>query len=116
MSQRELQRIKVIENAVGGVVSVTEAAELLQLSERQVKRLKRRHTAESSEWVRHLNRGRSPANAIPATTRQQVLELARTKYAGFNDSHLREKLASEEKIALSRQSVRPPEEPKEKGK
>jgi transposase len=106
LSQRELQRIKVVENAVAGVLSVAEAAELLQLSERQVKRLKRRHTADSAEWVYHGNRGRSPANAITGKTRQQVIELASTKYAGFNDSHLQEKLASEEKIAVSRQSVR----------
>jgi hypothetical protein len=34
MSQKEFQRVKVIENAVGGRLSVGEAAGLLQLSER----------------------------------------------------------------------------------
>ena len=38
MSQKELQRVKVIENAVSGRLSVSEAALLLQLSERQVQR------------------------------------------------------------------------------
>ena len=36
MSQKEFQRVKVIENAVDGRLSVSEAAGLLQLSERQV--------------------------------------------------------------------------------
>jgi hypothetical protein len=35
-----------------------------------------------------------------------ILSLARGKYAGFNDSHLREKLLSEENLAVSRETVR----------
>jgi transposase len=93
LSQKELQRIQVVENAVTEKLKVVEAAELLQLSERQVKRLKRRHEP-GGEWVHHGNRERLPANAIPESVRQQVVELARGRYAGFNDSHLQEKLAS----------------------
>jgi transposase len=106
LSQKELQRIKVVENAVRGKLTVGEAAELLQLSERQVKRLKRRHEPESGEWVHHGNRGRPPANATREEVRQTVVELAGGKYTGFNDCHLREKLASKEGIVLSRSSVR----------
>ena len=47
MSQKELQRMKVVENAVSGRLKVSEAAELLQLSERQVTRLKGRVTSEA---------------------------------------------------------------------
>jgi len=36
MSQKEFQRVKVIENAAAGRLSVREASPLLQLSERQV--------------------------------------------------------------------------------
>ena len=39
MSQKEFQRVKVIENAAGGRLSVSEASRLLQLSERQVQRI-----------------------------------------------------------------------------
>jgi len=106
LSQKELQRIQVVENAVAGKLSVREAAELLQLSERQVKRLKRRHEPETGEWVYHGNHGRSPANAIPERVRQKIVELACGKYAGFNDSHLSEKLAQAEGIRVSRPSVR----------
>jgi hypothetical protein len=58
MSQKEFQRVKVIENAAGGRLSVREASRLLQLSERQVQRLKRRYRPDSVGWVRHGNRGR----------------------------------------------------------
>ena len=106
MSQKEFQRVKVIENAVGGRLSVSEAARLLQLSERQVQRLKRRYRPEGVDWVRHGNRGRPMPWALPAALRRTILELVRGKYAGFNDSHLCEKLRSQEKLVVSRESVR----------
>jgi len=106
VSQKEFQRVKVIENAVDGRLSVSEAAGLLQLSERQVQRLKRRYRPESVAWVHHGNRGRPMPWALPAGLRRTILELARGKYQGFNDSHLCEKLNAEEKLEVSRETVR----------
>lgn len=106
MSQNELQRVKVIENAVQGRITVAEASELLQLSVRQVKRLKARYEPEQVDWVRHGNRGRPRPWAISEVVRMRIVALARNKYAGFNDSHLAEKLVEVEKIAVSRETVR----------
>ncbi|HWJ19150.1 MAG TPA: ISNCY family transposase [Geobacterales bacterium] len=106
MSQKEFQRVKVIENAAGGRLSVREASRLLQVSERQVQRLKRRYRPDSIGWVRHGNRGRSMPWALPLPQKQLILNLARGKYQGFNDSHLAEKLRAEENLAVSRETVR----------
>jgi transposase len=106
MSQKEFQRVKVIENAAGGRLSVREASRLLQLSERQVQRLKRRYRPDSVGWVQHGNRGRSMPWALPLPQKQLILTLARGKYQGFNDSHLTEKLCSEQNLAVSRETVR----------
>ena len=57
--------MKVIENAVQGRLTVAEAAELLGIGQRQVKRLKKKHDEKRSEWVHHGNRARELANAIP---------------------------------------------------
>ena len=76
MSQKEFQRVKVIENAVAGRLSVGEAARLLQLSERQVQRLKRRYRPDSVAWVHHGNRGRPMPWALPAAQHGTILELA----------------------------------------
>lgn len=105
MSQKELQRSKVVENAVEGRLTVVAAGELLQLSDRQVKRLKRNYDDADPNWVHHGNAGRQPANAIPEDIRSRVIELANGKYAGFNDSHLHEKLLQSEGLVLSRPSV-----------
>ncbi len=88
MSQKEFQRVNVIENAAGG-----------RLSERQVQRLKRRSRPDSLGWVRHGNRGRPMPWALPLPQKQLILTLARGKYLGFNDSHLKEKLRAEENLA-----------------
>ena len=96
LSQKELQRIRVVENAVAGTVTVAEAAALLGKSD----------GGENAEWVHHGNSGRRPANAIGEEKRQKVVELAGGKYAGFNDSHLQEKVTAVEGMVISRQSVR----------
>jgi transposase len=106
MSQKEFQRVKVIENAAGGRLSVREASRLLHLSERQVQRLKRRYRPDSVGWVQHGNRGRCMPWAISVPQKQLIITLARGKYVGFNDSHLTEKLRDEEDLFLSRETVR----------
>jgi transposase len=106
MSQKEFQRVKVIENAASGKLSIREASHLLQLSERQVQRLKRRYRPDSIGWVQHGNRGRSMPWAVPLPQKKLILSLARGKYQGFNDSHLAEKLRTEENLAVSRETVR----------
>jgi transposase len=106
MSQKEFQRVKVIENAADGRLSVREASRLLQLSERQVQRLKRRYQPDSLGWVQHGNRGHSMPWAVSIPQKQLILSLARGKYQGFNDSHLAEKLRLEENLTVSRETVR----------
>jgi transposase len=106
LSQRELQRVKVIENAVLGRITVAEASALLQLGSRQVKRLKASYQADSVDWVRHGNRGRGKPWALSEAVSKRIVELARSKYAGFNDSHLTEKLVEVEGLEVSRETVR----------
>jgi transposase len=106
LSQKEVQRIKVIENAVEGRITVRKAAELLNLSERQVKRLKGRYQANSVDWVRHGNVGRKRKWGLKRGVRRQIEKLARSRYAGFNDTHLSEKLVEQEGIEVSRETVR----------
>jgi transposase len=106
LSQKQLQRAKVIENAVQGRMTVAEASALLKLSTRQVKRLKARYKPENVDWVRHGNEGAPKAWGLSPAVRKKIVELARGKYGGFNDSHLSEKLVEVEKMEVSRETVR----------
>lgn len=53
----------------------------------------------------HGNRGRKPAHAIPDNIRQQVLQLAQTKYKGCNFFFIAELLHANEGISLSPSSI-----------
>src|SRR4030043_245109 len=91
--------------AIEGRCTTGEAAKLLQLSRRHVKRLRKALREEGPAGLAHGNRGRKPAHAIRNGERQEVLELAGTLYSGYNHTHLHEQLVAEQGIRLSRRSV-----------
>ena len=106
LSQKELQRVSVISSCAKGEMACARAAELLSLSVRQVKRLKKRLREQGEAALAHANRGRPSPRRLPAEVRQVALHLARTTYAGFNDHHLCEKLCEVEGLTLSREVLR----------
>ncbi len=106
LSQKELNRVAVITECVKGTTRVRRAAALLQLSPRQVKRLKRKLRSGGAAAMAHAGRGRASPRRTPAPVRQRLLHLARTTYAGFNDHHLTEKLREVEGIRIGRETLR----------
>src|SRR5216684_2155288 len=106
LSQKELQRVSVISACIKGDLACASAAALLSLSVRHIKRLKKRMREAGEAALAHANRGRPSHRRLPERTRQAVLRLARTKYAGFNDHHLAEKLCEVEGFSLARETLR----------
>jgi transposase len=106
LSQKELNRVAVITECMKGTTSVRRAAALLQLSPRQVKRLKRKFRSGGAAAMAHAGRGRASPRRTPAPVRQRILHLARTTYAGFNDHHLTEKLREVEGLSIGRETLR----------
>lgn len=106
LSQKELQRVSVISACVKGDMACARAADLLSLSIRQVKRLKKRLREDGEAALAHANRGRPSPHRLPAQARRSILRLAQTTYAGFNDHHLCEKLCELEGFSLSRETLR----------
>jgi transposase len=64
MSKKEVRRFAVIQRLIDQQITTQEAATLLNLSPRQVYRLKARVLQEGEERVLHKNRGRKPAHAL----------------------------------------------------
>lgn len=106
VSQKELQRVAVIASCVKGGLACARAAELLDLTPRQIKRLKARYRQGSAAALAHASRGRPSHRRLPDAVREQIVGLARTTYAGFNDHHLCEKLVEREGLSLSRETLR----------
>jgi hypothetical protein len=82
-----------------------EASGVLSLSDRQLRRLRKKVREHGTDGVVHGNTGRPPPNRLGDTTRARIVRLARKKYVGFNDHHLTEKLVELEQLDVSRQSV-----------
>ena len=106
LNTQEQKRVLILNRIQSGQLSVGQAAPLLEVSERHVRRILAAYRKEGVAALAHGNRGRQPKQTIPPEVRRQVLSLAGTTYAGCTVSHLRDLLAEREQIALSRSSVR----------
>jgi transposase len=106
LSQKELQRVQVISQCVQANLACARAAELLAVTPRHIKRLKARYRQGSAAALAHASRGRPSHRRLPQRVRDHILLLARTRYAGFNDHHLCEKLIEQEGFSLSRETLR----------
>src|SRR5450756_3043406 len=84
LNKREQKRLLVLNQVIAGQIAAEGAAELLGLSERQVWRILAAYRKEGAASLVHGNRGRKPVNALESGLRDRVVELAKTKYAGFN--------------------------------
>lgn len=106
LNSQEQERIKVLNRHLSGELSVAQVAALLKCSQRHVYRLKAAYREKGAEAMMHGNRGKRSPKRIAEVTRQQVAELAEGKYAGCNQSHVRDLLEEREGITVSRASVR----------
>lgn len=82
MSDRELMRATVVDRVVRGELTSAEGAELLALSARQVKRLRKRFVASGAKGLAHGNLSKRSNHARPLEERTRVLELIRERYSG----------------------------------
>lgn len=104
--EREWKRLDTMRRIEDGRLTVGEAAKVLGLSARQTRRVRRKVEKRGSAGVVHGNRGRPSPQRTAPTLVKRVIKLAKGKYRGFNDQHLKEKLEEDEGIELSRSTVR----------
>ena len=106
MSGKEQRRAWVLSRVEAEEMSVAEAARLLGLSERSIRRLRSRMRRGGPAGLVHGNRGRASPRRLPEATRARILELVRETYFDVNDSHLAELLAEREGIEIGRVTLR----------
>ena len=106
LTMKEEKRLEIIQRVFRGELTVVEAGMVIGVSERQCYRIKARVTKRGAKGVVHGNRGRACKRKTKEKEVQRVVELAKGKYLGFNDRHLTEKLAEQEKLEISREKVR----------
>jgi len=105
LTQKEHHRLHVLSRVHDGVLRAREAARLLGLSLRHLRRLLAHWRYHGPAALAHGNRGRLSPRRLAEAIRTRVLTLARTTYAGVNDHHLTELLAEREGLRVSRKTV-----------
>jgi transposase len=111
MSTGELERVEVMGRVAKEELKLTDAAAMLQLSYRQVKRLWRRYRRKGSKGLQHGNAGRASNRSKPAKFRRRVMSLIKHKYSGseeerFGPTLAAEHLAEEDGIAIDHETLR----------
>lgn len=106
MSMRELDRIKIVQAVIDGTMKSGHAAERLQLTSRQVRRLVRRYQSEGPTGLVSKRRGRPGNHQLPAGIESRARTLLRERYADFGPTLASEKLAECHGLPLAKETVR----------
>ena len=106
MTQQELTKLRVIDLAISRSITIKQAAELLNLGERQVCRLKKGVKEQGPAFIIHKNKGRQPAHAISESLKEQIVRLKQQEeYTEANFTHFQELLEEHEEICVSYPTV-----------
>lgn len=106
MSQEELKRLSVIHKAIDGRITQIEAGDILDISDRQVRRIITRIEEDGDKGIIHRSRGKPSHNATDCKVKDSALKLCRTIYEGFGPTLASEKLFERDKIGISRETLR----------
>lgn len=105
MTQDERNKLYAARCLLDGKMTIGEAAEVLSLSERQVRRIKKGVKEQGEAFVIHRNRGR-PSRALTDEIQSLVINHKKSDtYSKANFSHFQELLEEHESICLSKPSV-----------
>ena len=105
-SQRELKRLHVIHKILDRELKQIEAKAVLNLSDRQIRRIVKTVRREGDKGVAHKSRGKPSNAAIPKKIRARIISLYKEKYKGFGPLLASEKLFEIDKIKLSDETLR----------
>jgi len=106
MSDKELNRINVIQSVVEKRMRRRDAAHQLALTERQTQRLMNRFRESSAAGLANLRRGRPGNHRLPESLKLRVLSLLHDNYSDFGPTLAAEKLRERHNITVSVETLR----------
>ena len=106
VSMRELHRLKTVQAVIDGLITVKTAAERLNITDRQLRRVICRYQAEGSIGLISRHRGKPSNNQLASGIAEQAITIIREHYADFGPSLACEKLAERHGLYLAKETVR----------
>ena len=106
VTQEELKRLNVIHKVLDKSITQTEAAGILDLTDRHIRRMAARIVKEGDKGIVNKLRGRPAHNCTLDKVKTKALNLCKNIYEGFSPTLASEKLFERDKIKLSRELLR----------
>lgn len=106
MSDRDINRFKVLQDVCERRLRQVDAAEILNLTPRQVRRLLVQLSQYGASSLAHSARGRPSNRRYPEDFRADVLNIVRSQYADFSPTFACEKLSEQHYLTLSVETLR----------
>jgi hypothetical protein len=106
MTQRDLDRIKILHQAIERRMTQEKAGELLDLCRVHVNRLCQKIKKKGDRAIIHGLRGQPSNHQLPAGLADKAISKIKEKYADFRPAFAAEKLLELDKIELSDETVR----------
>ena len=100
MSRKERQRLEAFGRVKRGEITLVRAAQWLNLSERQGRRILKRFLEEKDAGLVHRLHGRASNRRLDDAKRQVIVKRHQMRYADFGPTHASDKLA-EDGLAVS---------------
>jgi len=105
-TQEELKRLHVIHKVLDKRITQAEAADILDVTDRHIRRIAVRVVQEGDKGIAHKLRGQPAHNRTLDKVKQKALSLCKNTYEGFSPTLASEKLFERDKIKVSRELLR----------
>jgi len=106
MSIEEIKRLQIVNKVLDKRIKQKDAAEILDLSERQIRRLVRSRKGKGEKGLIHGLRGKESKRKLSSEKKDLIIDKCAELYKGFGPTLAQEKLEERDKIKISRESLR----------
>ncbi len=106
MTNKESRRYDIIINLMNNKIDGTQAAKQLNLSVRQVKRIKAKVKKKGIRGVIHGNRGRESNNKINKKEKEKIAKIIKKTYPDFTSQLTHEKLVENHNVTWNYSTTR----------
>lgn len=106
MSNREIDKLKVIQNTIDGRFKQSEAAQILSITDRQVRRLCDKVRKDGNRGIIHGLKGRPSNHQVEAGLLDKALGHVKLHYRDFGPTFANEKLWRNHSIHISTNTLR----------
>lgn len=105
MTIKELKRVEVMTLLEKGMITGKQAAEMIDLSVRQTRRIISKYRQGGAQGLAHGNRGKCSAHRLDPKMVSEIRRLLQETYADYNTQHLVEVLEEKYEIKISASSL-----------